>query len=234
MECEASITEAECGCRALHMPKLNEDVRICDQRDSECYERIKFQTEYFGDESLLCECLPACYEIGYETELSSAPVRNLFMFFFILLSNDMVPDEQRRLYVRNNTAILHVYLKDTSFRSFTKTEFIGFTEFLCKKFFTIEIWHVFIIICVFKANTGGLLGLFLGFSVLSVMEIIYFVSMRPYCLTKKEKQLARKARKIKKNFLQANLNQGNHNEQIKNAWVGNKKSRKIGVLPYVE
>lgn len=32
----------------------------------------------------------------------------------------------------------------------------------------------------FLANTGGLLGLFMGFSVVSILEIIYFVTLRPY------------------------------------------------------
>ncbi|XP_063697190.1 pickpocket protein 28-like [Culicoides brevitarsis] len=155
MECEASITEQECKCRALHMPKLNDEVRICDQRDS------AYRTEYFGDDSLLCECLPACYEISYSTEMSSAPLLRNNMF-----DGDAILDLK-------NTGILHVFLEDASFRSFTKTEFIGFTEFL--------------------SNTGGLLGLFMGFSVLSVVEIIYFSSMRPYYMHKKEKELLRKA-----------------------------------------
>lgn len=33
----------------------------------------------------------------------------------------------------------------------------------------------------FSASTGGLLGLFMGFSVVSLIEIIYFLSLRPYC-----------------------------------------------------
>lgn len=33
----------------------------------------------------------------------------------------------------------------------------------------------------FTASTGGLLGLFMGFSVVSIIEILYFVSLRPYC-----------------------------------------------------
>lgn len=33
----------------------------------------------------------------------------------------------------------------------------------------------------YVANTGGLLGLFMGFSVVSLIEIIYFISLRPYC-----------------------------------------------------
>lgn len=31
------------------------------------------------------------------------------------------------------------------------------------------------------ANLGGLLGLFMGFSVISIVEVFYFISIRPYC-----------------------------------------------------
>lgn len=48
---------------------------------------------------------------------------------------------------------------------FTKNELIGFTEFL--------------------SNTGGLLGLFMGFSVISLIEIVYFLTLRPYCTLKR-------------------------------------------------
>lgn len=33
----------------------------------------------------------------------------------------------------------------------------------------------------FTASTGGLLGLFMGFSFLSFMEIVYFSTMRLWC-----------------------------------------------------
>lgn len=42
-------------------------------------------------------------------------------------------------------------------------------------------------IITIPASTGGLLGLFMGFSVLSLVEILYFVSMRPYWINRKEK-----------------------------------------------
>lgn len=35
------------------------------------------------------------------------------------------------------------------------------------------------------ANTGGLLGLFMGFSVISLVEILYFMTIRPYCAIKR-------------------------------------------------
>lgn len=62
---------------------------------------------------------------------------------------------------------MHIYYEQNFFRSNSKEELIGFTEFL--------------------SNTGGLLGLFLGFSVVSLIEIIYFLTLRPYCARKRQK-----------------------------------------------
>ena len=39
----------------------------------------------------------------------------------------------------------------------------------------------FIKLCLFSANTGGLLGLFMGFSFLSAVEIFYFLTLRILC-----------------------------------------------------
>lgn len=69
---------------------------------------------------------------------------------------------------------MHIYYEYKFLRSSTKEEFIGFTEFL--------------------SNTGGLLGLFLGFSVVSLIEIIYFLTFRPYCVQRRQKNV----RKIRK------------------------------------
>lgn len=70
---------------------------------------------------------------------------------------------------RRNIALMHIYYEYKFLRSSTKEEFIGFTEFL--------------------SNTGGLLGLFLGFSVVSLIEIIYFLTFRPYCAQKRQKNV---------------------------------------------
>lgn len=43
----------------------------------------------------------------------------------------------------------------------------------------------------FAANTGGLLGLFMGFSVVSLVEILYFISLRLYCRQFYYKKLAK-------------------------------------------
>lgn len=49
----------------------------------------------------------------------------------------------------------------------------------------------------FAANTGGLLGLFMGFSVLSIVEILYFLTLRPLCeLIKYKKSIQKKRRSV--------------------------------------
>lgn len=63
-----------------------------------------------------------------------------------------------------------------------KEEITGFTDFLC-------LCLIFKILnenqkqkqqfVLFLANTGGLLGLFMGFSVVSLVEIFYFTAVRP-------------------------------------------------------
>jgi amiloride-sensitive sodium channel len=40
-----------------------------------------------------------------------------------------------------------------------------------------------------SANTGGLLGLFMGFSFLSAIEVIYFISLRLWCAMSKKKKI---------------------------------------------
>lgn len=49
----------------------------------------------------------------------------------------------------------------------------------------ISIIHVFI--CLYTASTGGLLGLCMGFSFLSLVEIVYFATLKLWCRMYKNK-----------------------------------------------
>lgn len=51
----------------------------------------------------------------------------------------------------------------------------------------------------FSANTGGLLGLFMGFSVVSIIEVVYFITLRPYCANYRYKKRHRLWNKNMKN-----------------------------------
>lgn len=45
------------------------------------------------------------------------------------------------------------------------------------------------------ANTGGLLGLFMGFSVVSIVEIVYFATLRPYCAARRAREPTQRRRR---------------------------------------
>ncbi|XP_030380834.1 pickpocket protein 28 [Scaptodrosophila lebanonensis] len=62
-------------------------------------------------------------------------------------------------YVERSVAVVNMYYKEHTFRAHKQTEFIGISDFL--------------------SSVGGLMGLFLGFSFLSIAECIYFAFIRP-------------------------------------------------------
>lgn len=79
--------------------------------------------------------------------------------------NLKVPDIQSMLtiffYSRLSSSQLLVYFKANTFIPLERNELFGPFDFL--------------------ANVGGLLGLFIGFSLLSMVELIYFFSLRIIC-----------------------------------------------------
>lgn len=48
----------------------------------------------------------------------------------------------------------------------------------------------------FSANTGGLLGLFMGFSLLSVIEIVYYFTLRLWSRIWKKKSMKKEKNKF--------------------------------------
>lgn len=72
-----------------------------------------------GNNSLACNCLPGCFEVTYDAEVSIAP----------LLPNDALFKNKK--LKPENVSIVHIFYAHKYFRSQTKDEIIGFTEFLC-------------------------------------------------------------------------------------------------------
>ncbi|XP_063824641.1 pickpocket protein 28-like [Ostrinia nubilalis] len=98
-----------------------------------------------------CKCLPACNYIQYDAEIHKTDY-NLDDFQFILRN-------KRKSLIQKSTSV-HIFFKEPMFMAIHRSELFGITDFLG--------------IC------GGLLGLFLGFSFLSIVEIFYFLTFRVY------------------------------------------------------
>ena len=61
---------------------------------------------------------------------------------------------------------MKIYFKDSDFISVTRSELFGVVDFL--------------------SNCGGLLGLFMGISLLSMVEFVYYFSLRWACALKEK------------------------------------------------
>ncbi|XP_055549433.1 pickpocket protein 28 isoform X2 [Wyeomyia smithii] len=162
MECEARLIQENCGCVLYYMPKVQEDAKICSKADASCYEEIKMSIAFTANTSLMCSCLPGCFEISYSTDISTAQLCvGKFKIREKLLTYN-------NTYAQENIALIYIFFSETYFRSLIKGELVGFTDFL--------------------SNIGGLLGLFMGFSLISLAEVIYFLTLRPLFAKRREKE----------------------------------------------
>lgn len=68
------------------------------------------------------------------------------------------------LCFRAHFSVLSIYLKNEQFMARERNQLYGISDFI--------------------SNLGGLLGLFTGFSLITLAEIIYFLTLRLFCNVK--------------------------------------------------
>ncbi|XP_037032181.1 pickpocket protein 28-like [Bradysia coprophila] len=162
LECLANFTLKACGCVKFSMPR-DKDTPICGAAKMNCYLKAgsNLLKEQFakrltlepGAESVTgCNCLPACTSITYDAEISQAPFDWKSLTIAYKLDKDF-PDV--------HSSQLWIYFKENQFITSKRSELFGPTDFL--------------------ASCGGLLGLFMGASFLSIVELLYFLSLRLWC-----------------------------------------------------
>ncbi|XP_012527253.2 pickpocket protein 28 [Monomorium pharaonis] len=174
LECEANFTQQLCHCVQPYMPKSN-NTPICGKKDEQCANRARKSMELkLYDEEVAnplniteiprCNCWPGCFEISYSIELSQNKLASSFQIDKKFVKRNVT-------YFTENMAVVHLFFVDSQFTKYVKNELFGFIEFL--------------------SSTGGLLGLFMGFSFLSFMEILYFSTMRLWCRLYNRRELPR-------------------------------------------
>lgn len=82
---------------------------------------------------------------------------------------------------RMQPARLSIFFKEHQFITSKRSELYGQTDFL--------------------ANCGGLLGLFMGVSVLSIIEVIYYFTLRLGCSLRLRKHRKRKSMRMQKHLV---------------------------------
>ncbi|XP_035448299.2 pickpocket protein 28-like isoform X1 [Spodoptera frugiperda] len=158
MECEAQAMLDVCKCVYYYMPK-NKSTRICGKADAKCYTNMSLIMPE-GRDITCMECLPACTEIAYMEKLSDAPLKEMLVAQLAKTLGNRTPE-----YFTENMLVVHFYFEENTFMRFTKGEIFGLTEFL--------------------SNTGGLLGLCMGFSMMSAVELLYYLTLRALCMMRR-------------------------------------------------
>ncbi|EDV99610.1 pickpocket protein 28 [Drosophila grimshawi] len=166
LECQANFTLSQCGCVKFSMPR-SLDTPVCGEDKIHCYERAETQLlvrEFHRVRSLnvvseaprgvetACNCMPACTSLIYNTEISQA---NFDLDEMLVAEGDT---EFLREYPGSQMSRLSIYFKQSQFITSKRSELYGVTEFL--------------------ANCGGIFGLFMGFSILSMVELLYHFTLR--------------------------------------------------------
>ncbi|KAG8258302.1 hypothetical protein J6590_032230 [Homalodisca vitripennis] len=158
LECEANVTLEFCNCVHFYMPKVMEQ-RLIDDRANISASLLAMVNV---TNRSACGCLPGCFALSYQKSQSSTVLAEK-----LDIRDDYLAGRDSK-YFQKNMAVLHVFLKDTQFTAKQRGELFGLTEFL--------------------SSTGGLLGLFMGFSFLSAIEAFYFLTLRIWCVSRRHKR----------------------------------------------
>ncbi|XP_063706288.1 pickpocket protein 28-like [Culicoides brevitarsis] len=168
LECLINITQAICNCSRFNFPR-DLGVNICGLRDYECMTRTA--TFYLNVESasatlnvtkayqgrFKCNCWASCRSVRYTAEKRE---EKLFhnQHKHVQVKKTGENGSVKITEVNYEMTKLYVTFKDSEFFALKRSELYGLTDFV--------------------ANCGGLLGLFMGVSLLSLVEIIYFLTVR--------------------------------------------------------
>uniref|UniRef100_A0A182MXN7 Pickpocket n=1 Tax=Anopheles dirus TaxID=7168 RepID=A0A182MXN7_9DIPT len=159
IECLSNFTLEMCGCVPFALPRDSE-ARICGLGMAACtdmamsvLEEMDLLHEQNNTENFLdrCNCLSACNAIMYNTEISQAK----FDWRKLAENIDLLTDEMDAVEL----SYLSIHFKVSRFIPIKRSELFGVTDFL--------------------ANCGGVLGLFMGVSILSIVEILYYCTLKP-------------------------------------------------------
>lgn len=152
-ECRADYVFKKCGCVKFSMIRDNQ-TKVCTQHDTKCITDAidEFSTVERFKTKFPCDCLPSCDSLKYQTEVTSAifDFKQVFKAFNESLENEFSKAILSRLVV---------YFKHD--------------HYTIKTLFEIEEGYLSIL-----SQIGGIAALFLGVSIISVLEVFYFLIRR--------------------------------------------------------
>ncbi|KAI8121692.1 Pickpocket protein 28 [Lucilia cuprina] len=155
MECDSKQMFRRCKCVPYHMPKIYANATTCFLNQMDCV--VETERLILDPRNLKCkeDCLSGCHDLSYYPDMFVTPLAsrdfNLQDPFFRNISKEVM---------HKDLALVQIYYRDNFFRGNIKVPYTGFTEFL--------------------SQTGGVMSLMVGFSVISIAEMFYFIFLKPF------------------------------------------------------
>lgn len=170
LDCVARQTVEICKCAKFTMPR-HESTPVCGLQKLRCVDRVEneYAVRIMEKKANDCNCLPACQSISYDAELSMAKYDR----FEYWAAKNKKERSTNRKHLR-----LFISFKDEQFFATRRSEIYGKTDFI--------------------ANCGGIMGLFMGVSLLSIVEMVYFSTLRLGCNLRKRRIIKKQRLKIQK------------------------------------
>ncbi|KAF2903797.1 hypothetical protein ILUMI_02374 [Ignelater luminosus] len=184
LECLTDFCLDYCGCVAFQMPREN-STPICGAINLGCTEQAKakflesevaYKIQHSGKNSKnkdepheksaseKCNCLPSCASLDFDLD-SSQSAWDWKEYLKVESQTSKWNAKETRTFNNSHFSRLVLFFKEMQFMTSERNELYGQTEFF--------------------ANCGGLLGLCMGFSVISAFEIVYYLTLRIVCNLKK-------------------------------------------------
>lgn len=158
-------TMSKCKCATFAMPRVR-GTKICRNREElDCVQHVEDlrMRQILEQKTVDFGCLPSCESISYDAEVSMARLHRLEY----QRAAKQTKEGRRRRHSR-----IFISFKDEQFFASRRSEIYGTTDFI--------------------AECGGILGLFMGISILSVIEILYFSTLRIGCSIAKRRRMKRR------------------------------------------
>ncbi|XP_055691230.1 sodium channel protein Nach-like [Lutzomyia longipalpis] len=166
-ECRSEIAEKLCGCVPPNFPN-NGSKRFCEMHDLDCIVQNKniysgaapgfnitrrepVKDEWMTQTRSVCPCLPDCEYVTYGTEVTAGVFSRNNSFNSVSFFKDINLDDK---------TLIHVFFQDlvsTRYRMDMNQNWLSWL-----------------------ATIGGILGLFLGFSIVTGFEFIYLFTLRVF------------------------------------------------------
>uniref|UniRef100_A0A1I8NR71 Uncharacterized protein n=1 Tax=Stomoxys calcitrans TaxID=35570 RepID=A0A1I8NR71_STOCA len=166
LECLTNFTYDLCGCVTFAMPRRAE-MPVCGADKISCYRQAKghLLLQQFTEGLQLqrgveghskeqkCDCLPACTSLDYETEISEGS-------FSVENTLNAIGNYEgiREKYSDLSMSAVGIYFKENQFITWRRSQLYGVTDLM--------------------ANFGGICGLYMGVSLLSLIEVFYHFTLR--------------------------------------------------------